>query len=184
MNVATDGAAAVERRPWVKPTLVVHRTGLVNKFGSARKETWSETLFGVPVATLLEEHGSPVFAFSEERLRANARHVQKAFSSRYPRVQYAWSYKTNYLGAICNTFHQEGAWAEVVSGFDKARSLGVPGDRILFNGPHKTRSALERAVHEGAHIHVDHLDELYLLEDVAKESGRKVNVTISAVPGP
>ena len=38
--------------------------------------------------------------------------INNAFSSRYPEVVFGWSYKTNYLSAICNTFHQEGAWAK------------------------------------------------------------------------
>jgi diaminopimelate decarboxylase len=180
MKDDNNSTGAVERKPWIKPSLIVHRSGLVNKFGAARREPWSETLFGVPVNRLVEDHGSPLFVFSEERLRENARHLQEAFASRYPRVQFAWSYKTNYLGAVCNVFHQEGAWAEVVSAFeyDKARAAGVPGPHVVFNGPHKTRDALELAIREGAHIHVDHLDELYLLEQVASDLGRKVDITI------
>ena len=180
MNDDKNDSATAERRPWVKPSLIVHRSGLVNKFGAARREPFSETLFGVPVSRLVEEHGSPLFVFSEERLRENARHLVQAFASRYPRVQYAWSYKTNYLAAVCNVFHQENAWAEVVSSFeyDKARAAGVPGRHVVFNGPHKTREALERAVRDDAHIHVDHLDELYLLEQIASDLERKVDVTI------
>ena len=168
------------RKPWIKPSLIVHRNGMVNKFGAIRQKTSSGSLFGVPVDRLVEDHGSPLFVYAEERLRENIRHLQSVFASRYPRVQCAWSYKTNYLGAICNVFHQEGAWAEVVSGFEyaKARSAGVPGNEIIFNGPHKTRDALERAVNEAAHIHIDHLDELYLLDKLAAQSGREIDVSI------
>jgi diaminopimelate decarboxylase len=104
----------------------------------------------------------------------------KAFSTRYGEVVHGWSYKTNYTSAICNIMHQEGAWAEVVSAFEyeKARALGVPADKIIFNGPHKPRAILERAVAEGAHINVDHLDELQLLETVAKEQGKRVPVSL------
>ena len=173
----TDSAT---RKPWVKPTITALRSGTLNKFGAMRRERWREDIDGVPVAKLLEEHGSPLFVISEKRLRENARRLQRAFSARYPQVVFGWSYKTNYLGAVCNVFHQEGACAEVVSAFEyeKARSLGVPGNCILFNGPHKPRAILERAVAEGAHIHIDHLDELYLLEEVAREAGREVGVTI------
>ena len=180
MNESTEDPNTRARKPWMKPSLVAHRTGLVNKFGAARKKAWSDEVFGVPVSQLTENYGSPLFVFSEERLRNNIRHLQQAFTARYPRVQYGWSYKTNYLAAICNIFHQEGAWAEVVSAFeyDKARASGLPGSQILFNGPHKTRAALERAVHEKAHIHVDHLDELYLLEEIARTLGHRVDISI------
>jgi len=168
------------RKVWVKPSIVMHRSGLVNKFGAVHRELWQTDFDGVPIASLVEAHGSPLFAISERKLRDNVRRLMRAFSTRYPNVQYSWSYKTNYLGAVCNTLHQEGAWAEVVSQFEyeKARSLGVPGPHILFNGPHKPRRILERVVDEGAHIHVDHLDELYLLEDIARDKGVRLPVTI------
>ena len=109
--------------------------------------------------------------FSERKIREKYREVHEAFATRYPNVVQAWSYKTNYLQAICAIFHDEGALAEVVSEFEyeKARKLGVPGSQILFNGPHKTLPALRKAVEEGAQIHVDHLDEINDLEQIASE---------------
>lgn len=67
---------------------------------------------------------------------------------RYPRVRLAWSYRTNYLEAICRTFHREGAFAEVVSPFEyeKAIKTGVSPDRIHWNGPYKPEDALARAI--------------------------------------
>jgi len=177
-QVQTQGEAS--KKAWVKPTITALHTGTINKFGALRHQQWRDHIDGVPIKDLLDEFSSPLFVISEKRLRDNARRFQRAFKSRYPNVLFGWSYKTNYLGAVCNVFHQEGACAEVVSAFEyqRARSLGVPGHCILFNGPHKTREILEQAVEEGAHIHIDHLDELYMLEDVAHEAGKEVPVTI------
>ena len=168
------------KKTWIKPTITALHTGTINKFGAMRHELWRDQIDGVPIKQLIEQYGSPLFVISEKRLRDNARRLQRAFRARYPQVLFGWSYKTNYLGAVCNVFHQEGACAEVVSAFEyqRARSLGVPGHCILFNGPHKSRDSLQLAVQEGAHIHIDHLDELYLLEDVAHEAGKQVPVTI------
>lgn len=169
-----------DKQTWQKPTLTPHRIGALNKFGNMNSTQFQEHFEGVAIAGLIEKYGSPLFVLSESRLRANVRKLFRAFETRYADVVYSWSYKTNYLGAVCTTLHQEGAWAEVVSAFEyeKARSLGVPAEKILFNGPHKERSILERVVEEGARIHLDHLDELYLLEDVAKEAGKQVDVTM------
>jgi diaminopimelate decarboxylase len=158
----------------------MHRSGLINKFGSVQRASWQDQLAGVDVASLLREHGSPLFVISEQKLRDNVRRLIRAFDTRYPSIRYAWSYKTNYLGAVCRILHEEGAWAEVVSGFEyeKARSLGVPGDQIVFNGPNKTRAALERAIDEHAQIQVDHLDELYMIESIAAAIDRKVAIAI------
>jgi len=167
-----------DKRPWQKPTITRHRAGLSNKFGTVRFQQFIGDVDGVPIADLVAAHGSPLFVLSERKLRENVRRMRRAFAARYPQVRFGWSYKTNYLDAVCAVMHQEGSWAEVVSAFEygKARHLGIPGEQIIFNGPHKTREALTQAVAEGATINLDHLDELYLLESVARAAGRRVSV--------
>ncbi|MGD8569595.1 MAG: alanine racemase [Gammaproteobacteria bacterium] len=167
-------------KQWQRPSISPHRSGIVNKFGDNRHSAFQSTIDGIEVEQLIAKYGSPLFVLSERKLRDNVRRVKRAFSTRYPKVRYAWSYKTNYLNAVCSVFHQEGAWAEVVSDFEyeKARALGVPGTHILFNGPYKPRAALERAVQEQAMIHIDHMDELYLLEEVAHKARKQVPVAI------
>ncbi|MCK7534442.1 MAG: hypothetical protein MZV63_27190 [Marinilabiliales bacterium] len=102
---------------------------------------------GLRSKTLLKEHGSPLFVISEQKIREKYREAKQAFSTRYPKVQFAWSYKTNYLNAVCNVFHQEGSWAEVVSGFeyDKAIANGVDSKYIIFNGPDKHEEDLRES---------------------------------------
>jgi len=175
-----DQTSIQDKKPWVKPSLTAHKSGFLNKFGAVAHHGIKAEFDGLNIDKLMDEHGSPLFIISENIIRRNYRRIHKAFSSRYPRVQMSWSYKTNYLGAVCNVFHQEGSWAEVVSGFEyhKARDLGVPGKHIIFNGPHKNREILEQAIKEHAHIHVDHLDELYLIEEIAIETQSNVDVSI------
>lgn len=158
-------------KPWSAPTLVRHGGNGLNKFGAGPASAYLEHIDGVAVSTLIAEYGSPLFVLSENRLRETARRLRRAFQSRWPQVRLGWSYKTNYLDGVCALLHQEGFDAEVVSDFEyeKARRLGIPGHRILFNGPLKSRAALQRAVREQASLHLDHLDELYLLEDVLRE---------------
>jgi diaminopimelate decarboxylase len=47
--------------------------------------------------------------------------------------------------------------AELVSKmeYDKAKALGIPGDRIILNGPHKPIDTLAAAVLDGVTINVD-----------------------------
>lgn len=163
-----------------KPVIKKLHTGLMNKFGRspayARKVRTE--IDGVAVADLVAKFGSPLFVYLERTLRRKYREMHTAFSTRYPNVVFGWSYKTNYLGAICALMHQQGSVAEVVSEmeYDKARALGVPGEKIIFNGPHKSPAALEKAARDGAMIHADHLDELYDLEQVAQKLGRPVHI--------
>ena len=138
-----------------------------------------EAIDGVAVADLAARFGSPVFVFSERVLRDTVRRANDAFKSRYPDTQFAWSYKTNYLSAICAVFHSEGSIAEVVSEFEyeKARKLGIAGHNIVFNGPHKTREGLTRAIREGAMLQVDNWDELLMIEAIAAE--QKISVPVA-----
>jgi len=135
---------------------------------------------GVPVSRLIEQFESPLFVFSEHNLREKARCLREAFQSRYKNTSFAWSYKTNYLNAICQIFHQEGWIAEVVSDFEyhKARKLGISGKDIVFNGPHKPRKILDLALKEGALIQIDNWDELGTIEELTKDAQHSVNVGI------
>jgi len=164
------------------PAILRLQTGQSNKYGAA--PSWTRIprthIDGVSVEDLTERFGSPLFVFSEKALRERIGDVRQAFSTRYPKMEFAWSYKTNYLDAICAITHQEGFLAEVVSRmeYEKARRLGVPGDRIIFNGPHKSRQILERAVTEGARIHIDHFDEIDDLEQLAADLDVRIPVAL------
>ena len=163
-----------------RPVIVRHQAGLMNKFSRVRTAHPQTEIEGVSVQALVEAHGSPLFVFSERRLRERYRELQRALGLRHPRVRLAWSYKTNYLDAVCRIFHQEGAWAEVVSGmeYDKARHLGVPPEHIHFNGPYKPEPVLERALVEGAIVHLDGFDELARAEAIARTRGIRPGVAI------
>ncbi len=167
-------------KSWQKPTITPHQLGTLNKFGRTRGGEFQQQIDGTEITDLLGSYGSPLFVICEKKLRSNIRQLKRAFESRYQPVIHGWSYKTNYLNAVCATLHQEGSWAEVVSAFEyeKARALGVPGSNILFNGPHKKRDILQRCIKDGARIHLDNLDELYLLDSIAREMDTQVSVTL------
>lgn len=165
-----------------KPTISKIGNPLYLKHGSSAQnyQFIRDAIEGVPVSELVAAFGSPLFVFSERILRQKYREAKKALDAVYPHVQFGWSYKTNYLNAICKVFHEEGACAEVVSGFEyeKARALGVEGKDIIFNGPYKSKESLERAIIEGAQIHIDHFDEITDIDEIAKRLDKKVKIGI------
>lgn len=168
------------KKKYERPTIIRHISDIANKFGRAKKQRVKKEIDGVSVRGLVNEYGSPVFVFSEKTIRKSFRHALRCFTVRYPRVQFAWSYKTNYLDAVCRIFHQEGSWAEVVSEYEyeMARRNGLSGEKIIYNGPYKPESSLRNAILEGARIHMDHYDELYAIEKISEELGRRVDVGI------
>jgi diaminopimelate decarboxylase len=165
-------------RPYIKKL----NAGMASKFAATGNATAQafDAIEGVPVKVLIEKYGSPLFVLSEKRIRHNYRAALRAFNTRYPKVQFAWSYKTNYLGTVCQLFHEEGSWAEVVSGFEYQKALknGVNGSNIIFNGPGKKREELLTAISDNALIHIDHFDELYLLLELATASATKPRVAV------
>ncbi|TAD99468.1 MAG: diaminopimelate decarboxylase [Bacteroidetes bacterium] len=170
----------MSKKQYERPVIQQLRTGITSKFGAAFESQALTHIDGVAVKDLIKEFGSPLFVLSERKIRENFKAANRSFKNRYPKVQFAWSYKTNYLNAICKVFHQEGSWAEVVSRFeyDKAIKNGVPPSKIIFNGPDKTDKDLELAASNHSPIHIDHFDELYRLKEIAEKLGRKIKVAI------
>lgn len=170
----------MEKKTYSKPFIRKHVAGHMNKFGHMYRKGFREEIEGVKIPALVDQFGSPVFVISERVIREKCRELYREFSTRYPKFRPAWSYKTNYLDAVCCVFHQEGAYAEVVSAFEyeKARRLGVPGDKIIFNGPLKPDSALRQAFAEGAAVNLDGFDELFKAENIARDLNKTVDVGI------
>jgi len=170
----------MEKLRYERPVVKKLNTGMMNKFGTRTEYNPVTHIDGVSVKELISTYGSPVFTISERTIRQTYKDCKRAFTNRYPKVQMAWSYKTNYINAVCNVFHQEGAWAEVVSGFEYNKALlnGVPGNKIIFNGPDKTDADLNLAIENNSLIHIDHLDELYRLIEITKEINKRPRVAI------
>ena len=163
-----------------RPVINRVNAGLPDKFGMYSRLRSIPEIDGVPVESLIGLYGSPLFVLSEKTIRETMADAKRAFTTRYPKVQFAWSYKTNYLDSVCRVFHQEGSWAEVVSGFEyeKAVANGVEGQFILFNGPGKTTEDIDRAITNGSMIHLDHFDELFLVMGCAERLGKRAKVAL------
>jgi len=165
---------------FVRPTITRLNPGVPSKHGAGTVVAPMPMIDGIKIEDLMNQYGSPLYIFSERTIKNSVEDLKRAFSLRYQKVQIAWSYKTNYLDAICRVFHKNGSWAEVVSGFeyDKAVRNGVKGENIIFNGPGKTSADLEKAARNGSFIHLDHLDELFLLADVCQKNDLEARVAV------
>lgn len=170
----------MEKMKFERPVITRINAGVPDKFGMSTSIQPISEIDQIPVDELLEKYGSPLFVVSEKTIRNTYREALSAFQTRYPKVQFAWSYKTNYINAVCQVYHQEGSWAEVVSGFEyeKAIANGVPGNKIIFNGPDKTEDDIKRAIENGSYLHIDHLDELYDIKKIAFSLQKVAKVAI------
>jgi diaminopimelate decarboxylase len=170
----------MEKIRYERPVIQKMNTGLMNKFGTRTEYEPVTHIESVSVKNLISQYGTPLFVISEKQIRRNYQNAARIFKTRYPKVQFAWSYKTNYMNAVCQVFHQEGSWAEVVSGFEYEKALGngVPGYKIIFNGPDKSDLQLIAAARNNSLIHIDHYDELYSLIKLSEENNLHPRVAI------
>ena len=160
-------------------------TNKTNEFPDHIKYENNELMIDeVSAIELIREYGTPLFVISEKQARRNYNKLRKAFS-RYPKCLIAYSYKTNYLPAVCNILHQEGAGAEVVSAFELllANKLGVPSSKIIFNGPGKSDKEIEMIIDEDiALVNADSIEELERINQIAKAKEKRVDVGIRVKP--
>ena len=118
---------------------------------------------------LLEQYGSPLYVFEEQKFRDNYHYLQKTFQDRYENYRISYSYKTNYTPYVAETVKSLGGYAEVVSEMEYriAKKLGYEDNKIIFNGPNKG-SCGQEAFLNGCMVNADSLCELDALCRTAK----------------
>ncbi|MCP2342803.1 diaminopimelate decarboxylase family protein [Actinomadura rupiterrae] len=121
--------------------------------------------------TLGDRFGTPLYVVSLDRLREDATRLASVLNPVGVRLLY--SLKTNYLPAIVRSLAAEGLGVDVVSGYELRAALdcGVPGDRIVFNGPVKTEEELAEALQHGVFVNIDGAEEIRTLARLAAERG-------------
>ena len=141
---------------------------------------------GCDVVALAKKYGTPLYVFSETKIKETFAELRQDFTDRYPKARIAYACKAFCTRAMLKLCEEEGVCIDVVSGGELAAaiSVGFPPERIEFNGNNKLRSELEMAIDYGiGRIIVDGLGERELIEDVCREKGKKVKVLYRLTPG-
>lgn len=121
-------------------------------------------------------HGDSFYLFFPEILKKNVNSFSQAFRRHWQNTQVAYSYKTNYLPRLCSLVSKWGCLAEVVSGleYQMAKSIGVPGHRVIFNGPYKRPDEMETALVDGAVVNLDSPYEVDLIRGIARRNQNRL----------
>jgi diaminopimelate decarboxylase len=125
---------------------------------------------GADALELIRKYDSPLFVFSEPRIRSNIARLQSAADSVDHPIRFFYASKANSNMAVLKTVLDSGIDVEVNSGGElfKALRIGFRPDQIIFNGTSKTASELDDAVRAGIHaINVDSIYEIGLVEEAA-----------------
>jgi D-ornithine/D-lysine decarboxylase len=140
---------------------------------------------GVDTVALGREHGTPLFVFSESRIRHNIERIKKAASVIEHPLKLCYAAKAMSTMGILRAVKDADSDIEVNSGGElwKALKAGFTGDQINFNGNSKEIWELEMAIENEIYaIQVDSLFELSLIEETAKRLGKRANVSLRLVP--
>src|SRR5678815_2149598 len=149
------------------------------------------TINGVDAIQLVKEHQSPLFVFSESRIRDNIARLQLARGVVDRPIKFCYASKANSNMAILKTVLDAGIDVEMNSGgkLFKALRVGFRPDQIIFNGTSKTDEEIDEAVKAGIYaINVDSVYEIDLVEQSVarlRARGEKVEparITLRLVP--
>jgi diaminopimelate decarboxylase len=143
------------------------------------------TVNGVDTLELVKEFNSPLFVFSENRIRDNIKRLQLAADAVDRPIKFCYASKANSNMAILKTVLEAGIDIEVNSGGElfKALRAGFRPDQIIFNGTSKCDDELEDAVRAGIYaINVDSIYEIDLVEQsVERLRARGENVSAARI---
>ncbi|MBT6511430.1 MAG: hypothetical protein HOL02_13415, partial [Rhodospirillaceae bacterium] len=105
-------------------------------------------LDGADLTALAEEHGTPLFVYSERRIRENARGLLNAFKAHHEHAHVCYASKACANLTVLGIINEEGLDLEVNSDgeLQKAREAGFPADRMVMNGVSKSRSEIAAAL--------------------------------------
>ncbi|MBE0449778.1 MAG: diaminopimelate decarboxylase [Clostridia bacterium] len=150
-------------------------------------KTNDSTLFvdGVSTVELADAFGTPLYVYSEHRIKENLNEIRTSFLSKYPNTHAAYACKAFCTLYMCKLLNEEGFWIDVVSGgelFTAIKAKFPPG-RIEFNGNNKSEEELVMALDYGVErIVVDNVSELYHLEKLCMNLGKTVKILFRITP--
>lgn len=134
--------------------------------------------------------GTPFYIMDGEQYKLNVTSFVNAFRSRYPNVIAGYSFKTNYVPALCLIAKDVGAWAEVVSEMEYQLALSLGFTNIIFNGPIKKEYVLIDALLRGCVVNLDSMYEIDCIISYLKNNpsqkfsvGLRVNINLIGLDG-
>ncbi len=141
---------------------------------------------GCDLAAVAEEYGTPLYVYSQSAIEERLQELKDSFLSKYPNTRVAYAAKAFCVKEMLRLINANGMGIDVVSGGELFTAMAVdfPPESIEFNGNNKQPHELKAAIDYGiGRIIIDGLQELALIEDICRDSGKKVKVLYRITPG-
>jgi diaminopimelate decarboxylase len=140
---------------------------------------------GAGALALAAEYETPLFVFSEPRIRENIARLKHAAEVVNHPIKYCYASKANSNMSVLKAVRDAGVDIEVNSGGElyKALKVGFRPEQIIFNGTSKSDAEIDEAVRAGIYsINVDSIFEIGLIEESARRLNRRARIALRLVP--
>jgi len=136
----------------------------------------------VPISDIVERFGTPLFIYDPEIFRYKLARLRSAL----PGFEVHYSVKANPTPSVIKVFLKEGCGLDVATSGELLLALksGCPPSRIILAGAGKSdRELIEAVKAEVSEIHLESLEEIKLLDEIASHHNCLVNAAIRLNPG-
>ena len=140
----------------------------------------------IDVKKLISEYGSPLIVLDEKEIRDNINQYLEGLSSYNADYKVLYASKAFANRTLYRIFHEKGISLDVVSGGELYTALEAdfPAEEIYFHGNNKLPSEIEMALDNNiGGFFVDNFQEAELLNKLASNKNKKVEVMIRLTPG-
>ena len=137
----------------------------------------------VPLASIAAEVDTPAFVYSGAAIDHAYQSIDEALSFAPHLIAYA--VKANGNLSVLARLASQGCGADIVSVGEMQRALkaGFPPERIIYSGVGKRREEIAAAARAGIRaLHVENIQELDVVESVARELGRPLSIGLRVNP--
>jgi diaminopimelate decarboxylase len=117
-------------------------------------------LGGVSAEKLIDEYGSPLYVYEEDKIRENYKKLYSAI--KWPKKKLLYACKANTNLAIMRVLREEGAGIDAVSTGEifLARKAGFNAEDILYTGNNMTDAEMDYAAQEGILLNIGSISRL------------------------
>ena len=126
------------------------------------------------------EMKTPYYVIHKDELDSNYKKLTDALEKYWNNYIVGYSYKTNALPWIIKHFDSLGCFAETVSEdeYNLAKLINVENNRIIYNGPIKTKDTFIDAIDNGCIVNIDSQREIEWVSELPNSS-RKIGIRVN-----
>ncbi|MCT4594169.1 MAG: diaminopimelate decarboxylase [Anaeromicrobium sp.] len=141
---------------------------------------------GSDTVKLANKYGTPLYVVSEDHIIDRCTEIKESFLNKYENTRAVYASKAFLTKEMCKIVSREGIGIDVVSGGEiyTAMKAGFPMENVIFHGNNKTIDEIELGIETNVgRFVVDNLYELELLNALAAEKNKVMNILFRITPG-